>query len=118
MRHMPVQHQNLEIVDHHQPGDRAEEQHIGQRDHQVDLPQRLQLREQGNPDDAADGAPQQHDDAQLEIDIAPPPMGQHAGDGGGDQLVRLSGDRDRRRNADKDQQRRHQEPAPDSQETR
>ena len=40
-------------------------------------------------------------------------MGEHARNRGGDELVRFAGDGNRRRNADEDQERRHQEAAAD-----
>ena len=53
-----------------------------------------------------DAADQQHR-AHLEVDVAAPPMGEHAGYGGGDNLVGLGGDSHSGWYADKEQQRRH-----------
>ena len=58
--------------------------------------------------------PRQQHRRQRRVDGAPPPVGDRAGKRGRRDVARHRGDRDRRRDADEDQQRRHQEAAADA----
>ncbi len=103
--------EGVHTLDHHQDADGAEKQHIGERDHQVDLPDGFEQGEDPRPQDGAENTADKQHDAHLEIHISPPPVGQNAGHAGGRDLVGNGGDGHGGRNADKDQQRRHQKPA-------
>jgi len=102
----------------HQAADRGEQHHVGERDHQVELTERAQLREGPHPERrAGDAAAEQHA-RQRRIDRAPPPIRQRAGKRGSRDMARDRGDRHRRRDADEDQKRRHQEAAADPEHAR
>ena len=66
---------------------------------------------------AGDAAAEQHQ-PHLEIDPHAPPVGEHPGNRGGDDLVGLGGHGDRRGHADEDQQRGHQKSAADPEDAR
>ena len=95
----------------HECADNAEEGHIGQFDDEIDLADRPQDGEQPNAKARAQESADQQDGSHLEVDVAAPPMGEHAGDRRGDDLIGLGADGDRRRHADEDQRGRHEEAA-------
>jgi hypothetical protein len=62
----------------HQEPQRAEQQDVTDGDRQLDLAQPLQPGEQPDAEHRAGKAADQQDEAHLEIDVAAPPMRQHA----------------------------------------
>ena len=100
--------------DQHQPAHRAEKHDVEPGDQKIDLADLPQRREHPNPDAGTDEAAGNQNCPHLEIDVAPPRVGQHAGDRCCDDLVGLGADRHRRRYADEDEQWRHQESAADA----
>ena len=77
-------------------------------------PSARSTREQPDADRRAEHAAGQQHQAERQIDRAPPPIGDRAGERRGRDVACDARDRDRRRNADEDQQRRHQEAAADA----
>ena len=103
-------HNGPDALVQHERADDAEEHHIAKANHQIDLANRAQKREQRHPGGRPQKPADQQDRAHFEIDIAAPPMGDHAGNRTGDDLIGLGADSDRRRHTDEYQQRSHQKP--------
>jgi hypothetical protein len=101
-------------LDQHQRAERAEQHHVAEIDHQLDLAEAAQDAEQPDAEQRAEKAADQEDAAHLEIDVAAPPMRQHARHRGADELVGRRGDGDRRRHADEDEEGGEQEAAADA----
>ena len=112
----PLAQQGPQAFDEHQRADDAEESDVAEPDHQIDLADSAQKGEEPDAEGRAEQAADQQHGAHLEVDVAALPMRQHAGDGGGDDLIGLGTDGDGRRNADEDQDRRHEKPAADPEE--
>ena len=110
--------QRTDALDQHQPADASEKENVGQRDDEIDLSDGLKNAKDPYAECRSASAADQHHQPQLDVDVLAPPMGKHARYAGGDKLVRLGSDRDGRRHADEDQQRRHQEPAADAEHPR
>ena len=110
----PGPQQRAQAFPEHQPADGGQQDHVGHRNHEIELAERAQQREGPDPERGADGAAAQQHRRQYRIDGAPPPIGYRAGERGGRDMARDRGDRDRRRDADEDQKRRHQEAAADT----
>ena len=98
-------------LDCHQETQRAEQQDVADRDRQLDLALSLEPGEQPDTEYRAGQPAQQQREAHLEIDIAAPPMREHARQRGADQLIGRRGHRDSRRHANKDEQRGQQKAA-------
>ena len=81
-------------------------------------PWRLQPAEQQHAQAGADHPTGDEHGTHLEVDALAPQVAQHAGDRGGEDLRRPGADGDRRRHAEKDQQRRQQEAATDAEQPR
>src|SRR3546814_9705723 len=62
----------LERFHRHQPADAAEQHHVDQRDHGIDLAGRLEQREQPAAGDRADDAADDEHDSHLHIDALAP----------------------------------------------
>ncbi len=107
-------HQRARPLDQHQDPERAQEQHEAEIDHQLDLADPAQQAEEPDAEQRAEETADQEDGAHLEIDIAAPPMRQHARHRGADELVRGGGDGNRRRDADEDEEGRQQKAAADA----
>ena len=109
--------QRIQAFYKHQRTDNAQKDNIAQLDQQIDLPLRLQVVEYHNthcgPRQTAD---QQHR-SHFEIDGFSPEMGQHAREGGRNNLIRLCRDSYSRWDADKEQKWRHQKAAANSKHT-
>ena len=101
-------------LDQHQGADDAEKEDVGQADYQVDLADGAQPGEQLDAEIGAEETAREQDAAHLEIDVAAPPVRDHARHRRRNDLVGFGRHRDRRRDADEDQQRRHQEAAADA----
>ena len=108
----------VQALDEHQRADDAEENHVGELDQQIDLPDGAQRIEKLHTERGTDQPANQQHAAHLQIDGFALEMRQHAGKGGGDDLVRLGRHRDGGRDADEEQERRHQEPAADAEHAR
>ena len=106
--------QRANAFDHHQRAECTEQQHVADRDRQLDLAQAFQQGEDPHPEKRARQAADQQDVSHLEIDIAAPPVSEHTRNRGTDQLVRRGSDGDGGRYADEDQQRRQQKAAADA----
>ena len=78
---------------------------------------RMELKK-ATPSMRADDAADEQHRAELEVQRAPPPIGDRAGHGGRRDLRGFGRDRDGRGDADEDQQRRHQEAAADAEHSR
>ena len=96
----------------------AEHQDVEQADHDIDLAARLEQPEQRRADERAEQAADDHHPAHLQVDPAAAHVDHHARDAGAGDLGRGRGDRDRRRDAVEDQQRRGQEAAADAEHAR
>jgi hypothetical protein len=107
-----------ERLDQHDHADRAEEHDVAERDHDVDLAALAQQLEQPDAAGRANEAAGDQDHAHAQVDIAAAHMGQHARGRRRQNLGCLGADRNRRRDPDEDQERRHQETAPDAKNTR
>ena len=102
----------------HHCADRGQQDDIGQRDHQIELTERAHLREGPHPERGADHAAAQQHDHQQRIDGAASPVEDRAGKRRGGDVTGHRGNRDRGRDADKDQKWRHQEAAADPEHAR
>src|SRR5690606_3526394 len=105
------------LVQHH-AADRAEEQQIGQGYHQIGLTQQAQVAEQLDAHERAQGAAHRHDAADAVVDRLHAGIADDARGRGGDDVAGLAGHRHRRRDAQENQHRRHQESAADAEQTR
>ena len=74
--------------------------------------------EEPDAEDGADEAAADQHSRELEVERVAPQGGERAGRRGGGDLRRLRADRDGRRNAEEDQERRHQEAAADAEQAR
>ena len=108
------QQDGARTLDQHQGTDDAEKKDKRQADHQVDLADGAQPGKQFHTQIRADEAAGEQHAAHLEIDIAAAPMRDHTGNRRSNDLVGFGRHRDGRRDADEDQQRRHQESAADA----
>ena len=98
----------------HDRADEAEEGDVGERDDQIELADGAERAEGEDAERRADepaGAEQQR---HLLVDQPAAPVGERGGGRGRDDLRRDGGDRDGRRNAGEDQQRRQQKAAADA----
>src|SRR4051812_46987625 len=66
-----------DALDRHQETQRAEQQHVADRDRQLDLAGSLEPGEQPDPDPRAGKPAEQQRKPHFEIDIAAPPMRHH-----------------------------------------
>jgi hypothetical protein len=98
----------------HQRADGREQHDVGQRNHQVELAERAQQREGPDAERGAEGAAAEQHQRQRRIDGAAAPVGNGAGKRGGRDVAGDGSDRDRGRDPDEDQQRRHQKSAADA----
>jgi hypothetical protein len=103
--------------DHHAADD-AEQRQVRDRDRQIELAQPAQQREQPDAGGGADQAADQQHSGKRRIERAPAPVIDRAREGRRRHVARHARDRDRRADADEDQQRRHQKPAADAEHAR
>ena len=97
----------------HQGADVAEQKDVERADHHVDLAARLKRAEDRRADKRADEAADDHDAAHLQVRTARAQMGHDARHARAGDLGCCGSDRDGRRNAVEDQQRRGEEAAAD-----
>ena len=109
--------QGAQAFPEHQAADGPQEDHVDKVNDQIDLAQLLEDTEDHNADGRSEQAARQQHQSHQEVDVAPLPMGEHAGNRRGHHLVRLRRDGDRRRHADEQQQRRHEKTTADTEET-
>ena len=98
----------------HQHADAAQHEHVEDRDDGIDLARSLEQAEQEAAEDRADHAAGDDHRAHLHVDAAAAAMGEHARDRRAGDLGGRRGDRDRRRDAVEDQDRRGEEAAADA----
>ena len=101
-------------LDNHQRPDDAKQGDVRNSDREIELAQHPQ---QGDRKHTARGSNQRADEehrSQREIERLAPPICEHAGERGGGDVGRDSGDRDRWRDADEDQNGCEQKPATDT----
>ena len=75
----PASQQRPQALPEHQPADRGQQDHVGQRDQEIELPQRTQQRKRPDAERGADTAAAQQHPRQRRVDSAPPPIGYRAG---------------------------------------
>ncbi len=97
-----------------QHADDAQQRDVGQADHEIELIERAQPREQRDTADGADDAAGEQHQRQRDIERVAPPIGDRAGERGGRHVGGDARHRHRRLHADEDQQRRHQKSAADT----
>ena len=114
----PGPHHRAQAFPEHQCADGGEQRDIGQRDHQVELAECAKLREGPDAERGAEGAAGQQHRRQRRVNCAPSPVGYGAGKRRRGNVAGNRGDRDRGRDADEDQKRRHQEAAADAEHPR
>ncbi len=100
----------VHAFDEHQSADYAQKDDIAKPHQQIDLPDRFQRVEYLHPQRRADQTPDQQDDTHPQVHRSSPKVGEGTGKGRRDDLVRLGRHGHRRRNADEEQQWRHQKP--------
>jgi hypothetical protein len=110
--------ERLQAIDQHQGADPAQDDHVEQADHDIDLPGRLERLEHARAEQRADQAAGDHHAGHLHVDSAAAHMDHGAGDAGAGDLGRGGGDCDRRRDSIENEQRRRQEPAADPEHAR
>ncbi len=93
----------------HQAADDAEENYIGERNHQINLSKGFHQAEDIDTDKRPQYPANQQHGAHLEINGPTPPVRDDARYGRGNSLVSLRGDRNRGRDTGKDKKWRHQE---------
>ena len=98
----------------HQRAHDAEEEHVGNTDGDIELADRAQRREQPDTEGSADNSACEQHGGQGEIDRSAPPIADRAGHRGGGDVAGDGRHCDRRRDAEEDQERRHQETAADA----
>ena len=103
-----------DALDEHQSADGAEEHDVAQRHEEIELPDLAQDSHEGYANHRADDATGHQHDAHLHVDVPAPVLGNGTGNRGGHDLHRSRADRDGRRNAHENQQRRQQESAADT----
>ena len=108
----------VQAFDEHQPADNAKEDNVGEPHQEIDLAHRFQRIEQLNPEGCTDQAADQKHGAHPKIDRPALEVRKYAGEGRGDDLVRLGRHGDGGWNADEEQKRRHQETAADPEHAR
>ena len=101
------------LLRHHDP-DRAEQKHVEDRDHGIDLAQILKQPEEQAAQDRAQHAARDDHRAHLHVDPAPALVGEHARDRGAGDLRRRRSHGHSGRDAVEDQDRRRQETAADA----
>ena len=106
--------QRIDALPQHQRPDSAEQQHIGKRNHQIELADAPQQRKDPDADCRPGQTAAEQHGPELDIDRAAPEMGDGAGDRGGDDLVCAGGDGNDRRDIVENQERRDQEAAADT----
>ena len=108
----------LQAFPQHQQADPAQEQHVRDLDHHVEVRNLVQNREHADPERRADYTAGEQGEAHLQIDVAAAPVSEDRRDRGCDDLVGAGGDGDRRRNTDEDEQRRGEKSAADAEQSR
>ena len=91
-----------------------EQRDVGKADHEIELIERAQPREQRDAAGGADDAAGEQRQRQRDVDRAAPPIGDRAGKRGSRDVGGDARHRHGRLHADEDQQRRHQEAAADA----
>ena len=79
----------------HQAADDAEQRHVGEADREIELAERAQHGEQPDAGRGADNAAGQQHQREREIERAPPPVGDRAGERRGGDVARDARHRDR-----------------------
>ena len=106
--------QCVQALPQHQGADHAEQDHVGERDEEIELAGLLQEIEDLDAGDGAEDAAADQEVAHLQVDVAAPPMAEGARHRGGHHLAGAGADGDARRHAEEDEQRRHDEFAADA----
>jgi hypothetical protein len=97
----------------HEAADNREQGHVRDHDDELELARPPHGGEKPDAEHRADEAAEREDDAELEVEGVAAERVEGARGGGGGDLGRLRGDRDGRRDAQEDEERRHQKAAAD-----